>query len=107
MTDIAYIALVPGHPFTLPAHPAHPGPVPVHSSDTATGAQIAKAIHIYNAELAKISTSSTFHATIKQQSIAAIDSLYLSAMLHEEFGFANVTPLQMLEHLQATDEIIT
>jgi hypothetical protein len=102
MTDAAYLALT-HNAFTLPGHP---GPAPVHG-DNATGAQIAETIRIYNAELAEIAISSTFRATIKQQIIAAVDDLYLSAISHEEFGFADVTPFQMLEHLQATYGIIT
>ena len=97
MTNAAYQALVPNAPFDVPAHP---GPAPVHVAG-APQAQIAETIRLYNAELVEIGIVNTFQSKLKQQIIAAIEPLYLSALSHEEFGFADVAPLQMMEHLQA------
>jgi hypothetical protein len=102
LDDATYFARA-GVAFVLPIHP---GPSPVHTAN-ATAAQIAETIRIYQQELSDIDLYSRVTTALQSQILGAVDNTYLRALEDPDFGFADVTPRQMLEHLRALYGILT
>jgi hypothetical protein len=86
--------------------PPHPGANPVHLAG-ATQAIITETNRRYAADLIEFKTYITTEAALKKQLIAAIPGTYINQLKHQVLGFANVTPLQILQHLQQTYGTLT
>lgn len=86
--------------------PAHPGPAPIIPAN-ATAAVITEANRQYNADLLEASVFNSVHNNLKKQLLAAVPETYLDELRHESLGFAKVTVLQMLAHLDSTYGAVT
>lgn len=84
-----------GVPFIIPVHP---GPPP---EATGTSATIAVAIRNYNDALTDVTLYNSLSAALTSQILTAVNALFLSALEDPDFGFGDVTPLTMLNHLRA------
>jgi len=102
LDDDTYLARA-GTPFLIPMHP---GPAPEHIAG-ATAAQIAETNRLYTQELSDISLYHRVATALKAQLLAAIDDTFLRALEDPDFGFADVTPRQMLHHLQSRYGVLT
>ena len=91
---VAQYAPIGAVAFTLPAHP---GGAPVHGA-APTAFQIAETIRVYNADLEEIAIASRVAREIKQQILLAVDTRYITALEHEDFGFADVTIATIRHH---------
>jgi hypothetical protein len=87
-----------GQPFV---EPAHPGPLPVHAAGD-TNALITATNRIYDTSLADFNKYITVREEVKQQILTAIDAIYLQDLEDDTFGFADVTVITMLSHLDTT-----
>ena len=87
-----------GVPFIAPDHP---GIQPDHANN-ATNAQITQANRIYDTNLSDFNTYRSVIAELRQQIIQAVDSIYYNVLEDPVFGYADVTPLQLLQHLTTT-----
>lgn len=83
-----------GVPFLVPTHP---GPPP---EAVGTSAAIAVAIRNYNDALADVTLYTSLCAALTAQILLAVNASFLSALEDPDFGFGDVTPLTMLEHLR-------
>ena len=91
--------ILPGaQPFVPPVHPgAHPG----HPT-AATAAQITETNRAYAESKEDFDKYKLVIESIKQQILAAVDHTYLQNLEHNFFGFANVTIVQFMTHLNDT-----
>lgn len=78
--------------------PVHPGPEPVIPAG-ATAAQINQIRDQYYRDLKEINTCNMVEASLKKQLIAAVDRDYICSLEDPNFGFAQVTTRQLIEHL--------
>jgi hypothetical protein len=95
MTDAAYIAISGGIPFVAPVHP---GIAPVHAAN-ATQFQITETNRQYEANVKIFNVFMQCCLKLKQQILAAVDHLYTQALEDEDFGYAQVEPIDLLDHL--------
>jgi hypothetical protein len=93
--DAEYLART-GVPFLVPVHP---GAAP-DAAVGATAAQIAEAIRVYNQTLADVTLYNRLSAALTAQILTAVNASFLSALEDPDFGFSDVTPRAMLEHLR-------
>ena len=84
-----------GVPFIIPVHP---GPPP---EAVGTSAAIAVAIRNYNDALADVTLFNSLSAALTSQILTAVNASFLSALEDPDFGFGDVTPLTMLDHLRS------
>ena len=94
LSEAAYLARA-GVPFLVPVHP---GPPP---EAVGTSAVIAVAIRNYNAALAEVRLYKNLNAALTAQILTAVNASFLAALEDPDFGFGDVTPLTMLNHLRA------
>ena len=78
--------------------PVHPGNTPIHLPG-ATGAQITEGNRQYKANLDEFQLFHATKALLKTQLLAAIPDTYTKILKHNQFGYANVTVLALLNHL--------
>lgn len=90
-----YVARV-GVPFVIPVHP---GPAPEAAAGTA--AVIAVALRNYNDALSDVTLYNSLSSALTAQILTAVNASFLSALEDPDFGFGDVTPLAMLNHLRA------
>ena len=83
-----------GVPFIVPTHPGPP-PEPV-----GTAAVIGVALRNYAEALADVALYNALSAALTAQILSAVNSSFLSALEDPDFGFGDVTPRAMLEHLR-------
>lgn len=88
------------------ADPAHPGGLPVHPQG-ATGHQITEANRQYDANLVVHARFITVREELKKQIQAAVELRFLTTLEDADFGFADVTPEEMLLHLEVTYGTVT
>ena len=93
LTNADYIARV-GVAFVVPLHP---GPPP---DAAGTAAAVAVAIRTYTDALADVTLYNNLSAALTSQILTAVNASFLSALEDPDFGFGDVTPLAMLEHLR-------
>ena len=93
LSEADYVARV-GVAFELPIHP---GP-PAAAVGTATG--VAVAICVYTEQLADVMLYNNLRAALTAQILTAVNASFLSALEDPDFGFGDVTPFAMLEHLR-------
>jgi hypothetical protein len=85
-------------PFVLPVHP---GPNPVHG-DAPTAAQITETNRQYTQDLTEFTAYRTVTQELKKQLIEAIPATYIDALSDTLWGYTNVTPAAIIEHLTTT-----
>ena len=83
-----------GVPFIVPIHPGNP-PEPV-----GTAAVIGVALRNYTEALADVALYNNLSAALTSQILKAVNASFLSALEEPDFGFSDVTPRNMLEHLR-------
>jgi hypothetical protein len=79
----------------------HPGRLPIHNLD-ATSIQITARDRAYDAQLREYAELTKIKIELKQQILAAVPSMYLRILSDQDFGFADVSPAQLLTHLRLT-----
>ena len=84
-----------GVPFTIPVHP---GPPPAAAG---TAAVIAIALRAYTDALADVTLYNSLRSALTAQILNAVNASFLSALEDPDFGFGDVTPLAMLNHLRS------
>ena len=104
LTDVAYRNLTGGIPFTLPAHP---GEAPTPPAAGASQFEVAEQIRVYKSTIEELTRAATLREELKRQILAAVDSLYLTAIEDATFGFATVSVADMITHLQNTYGTLT
>jgi hypothetical protein len=82
------------------AIPVHPGNAPAVHHAAATGVQIAETIRLFNQEIDDHRLYERVQAELKQQLLKAVDSRYLQVLEDLDFGYADVSPQTMLNHLK-------
>ena len=80
------------------ANPAHPGNEPNFVAN-ATARQIAVATQNYERDLKSFTLFNEVENALKRQLLAAIDPTYVCSLQNALYGYANVTTLQLIEHL--------
>lgn len=93
LSDADYIARV-GVAFVIPIHP---GPPPIAAG---TAAAISVALRAYTDALDDMVLYNNLRAALTAQILNAVNPSFLSALEDPDFGFGDVTPLAMLEHLR-------
>jgi hypothetical protein len=93
LSDANYIARV-GIAFLIPIHP---GPPPVA---VGTAAAISIALRAYTEALNDVALYNNLRAALTAQILTAVNPSFLSALEDPDFGFGDVTPFAMLEHLR-------
>jgi hypothetical protein len=86
--------------------PVHPGQPPVHQNN-ATNAQIHAADTAYNREIEEFQTYVTTRNSLRAGLLASIEEDYYNLLKDPIFGYATVTPLDILLHLHSTYGNIT
>ncbi|CAB9530275.1 hypothetical protein SEMRO_2814_G337720.1 [Seminavis robusta] len=81
-------------------NPAHPGAAPVHVGQP-TGAQIAETNRLYAADETKFLIYKATETALQKQLLEAIPDTYTKELKHEMYGYAQVTTLALLTHLDA------
>jgi hypothetical protein len=90
-------------PFDLPVHP---GNAPVHA-DAATAFQIAETIRLFNQEIDDHRLHERVKSELKRMIVQALDARCLRVLEDLDFGFADVSPFAMLQHLTDTCASVT
>jgi hypothetical protein len=83
-----------GIPFDVPVHPGPP-PAPVGAA-----AVIGVALRNYAEALADVALYNNLSAALTAQILSAVNASFLSALEDPDFGFGDVSPRTMLEHLR-------
>ena len=102
ISTASYTALT-GAPFNTPVHP---GDAPMHQPG-ATGPQITETNRLYISDLALFNVLSSVEASLKKQLLAAVPRTFIDELDHELYGFAGVSTLAILTHLDTTYGTIT
>lgn len=97
MTNAAYTALT-GVIFIIPNHP---GNAPVHLAG-ANQVTMNETIRMYQVHVQQHELYQRVATQLKAQLIAAVEGIYIAALSHIDFGFGEVTPIQLLVHLKDT-----
>lgn len=79
--------------------PTHPGAAPVHAAN-AKQAQITETNRAYQAAIKEFDVYQNVKMILHKMIIDAVDPIYLSALEDADLGLAEVTPMDMLEHLE-------
>jgi hypothetical protein len=82
-------------------NPANPGPLPAPVVG-ATAAQIAEASRVYKVILEEFKIYATMENNLKRLIIAAVPDTFIKTLKDDDFGYANVTTLDILNHLDTT-----
>lgn len=93
MSDADYLARA-GVAFDVPAHPGPPPP-PVGAA-----AAVAIALRLYTEAIDDVTLYNNLSAALTAQILNAVNASFLSALEDPIFGFSDVTPRNMLEHLR-------
>ena len=102
MPDAGYRALSNNVAFVPPTHP---GPQP--NIQGMTQIQVTAALRAYDEDLEAFQTYLRVMAALKAQILTAVPAIYLQAVQHIEHGYAEVSVLQMIEHLHSTYGTLT
>jgi diphthamide biosynthesis methyltransferase len=95
MPDAVYLARA-GQAFVIPVHP---GDQPVHPA-VATNAQITATNRLFDQELRDFILYQSVTKTIRKQSLEAVNPTFYNVLEDATFGYADVTVLQLLSHIQ-------
>ena len=85
----------------------HPGPAPMHAQAQPTGPQIAETNRQYKADLEEFQQATSIASILKKQLLEAVPNTYTALLSDRRFFYANVTVLQLLQHLDTTYGIVT
>ncbi|CAB9516291.1 expressed unknown protein [Seminavis robusta] len=89
-------------PNTIPwVNPLHPGEAPVHGV-APTGPQITETNRVYAANETKFLIYRATETALKKQLIEAVPDTFIKTLKHDMYGYAQVTVLSMLNHLDRT-----
>jgi hypothetical protein len=86
--------------------PVNPGVAPV-IPPAATAAIITETNRQFLADQKEFATFKATEAALKKQLLEAVPSTYINKLKHKTLGFANVTTLQIIEHLVTTYGTLT
>ena len=86
---------VPVHPGTNPTYPANP-----------TQHQIMEGNRLHATAIADFSLYQRVKGDLKRMILDAVDDTYVNALEDDEMGYADVTPLRMVTHLQNNYSLI-
>ncbi len=86
--------------------PTSPGEVPVHTGNP-TAAQIAETNRIFQVNTNTFQVFQNTRTQLRSMIINATPDQYICALKHSITQYANVTPLQLMNHLKATYGAIT
>ena len=92
LSDADYLARA-GVPFEVPVHP---GPPPLAVGAAAT---VAVALRVHTEAIDNVTCYNNLRAALTSQLITAVNASFLSALEDPVFGFSDVSPRHMLEHL--------
>jgi len=87
-------------PNYLWAEPGRPDPQPDYAAQNANNQGIAVAKNIWDMEVADWKTFNAVKTVLKQQILTAVPPEFVSSLKDDTTGFAAVTPLALIEHLQ-------
>jgi hypothetical protein len=99
----AYLVQAAGVPFFIPVHP---GAAPVHAV-AATAAMIAETIRLYNQQIVEHTLYNRVSTELTSQILHAVDITWLRELENTDFGFADVTPVMIIEHLEDNYAVLT
>ena len=98
VTPAANYLLIATVPFDAPVHP---GNAPVHQLN-ATGAQITEGNRQFTADGKEHTLFINTEAALKKQLLQAVPATFTQKLRHSELGYANITTLTLLTHLDTT-----
>ena len=98
VTPAANYLLIATVPFVAPVHP---GNAPVHQQN-ATGAQITEVNRQFTADGKEHTSYINTEAALKKQLLQAVPATFTQKLSHSELGYANITTLALLTHLDTT-----
>jgi hypothetical protein len=81
--------------------PVHPGPLPTLPPE-ATEAEVTEIYRQYDDDVLEFSNYFSMRNILKKQLIAAVPDIYIYCLSDDQFGFAMISVLQLLEHLDIT-----
>ncbi|CAB9528753.1 hypothetical protein SEMRO_2312_G322870.1 [Seminavis robusta] len=81
--------------------PIHPGESPIHGV-APTAAQISENNRVYEANEKKFLTYKATETALKKQLLEAIPETFIKSLKHEMYGYAQITTLELLTHLDTT-----
>lgn len=94
-------------PATIPwQEPVHPGAAPAHAA-AATSAQITETNRAYKANLDEFLLYVATSTALKKLLLAAVPDTFVELLKDDALGYANVTTLQLLNHLDTTYGTVT
>jgi hypothetical protein len=88
-------------------NPVHPGPAVIYPAAAPTAAQISAADRQYKVDLEDVKLYQATQAQLKKQIIAAVPDTYIKLLKDDRYGYANVTALDLLIHLDDTYGTVT
>ena len=98
MDTVEYLTVSDNVPWITPTHP---GDLPVHGTGVTT-VQREQINRQYDEDLAAYDLCIRVSNALKRQIILAVDPTFLRALAHPKLGFMKVSPLSMIQHLDAT-----
>jgi uncharacterized phage-associated protein len=93
-----------GVAFMIPDHPGRAAPV--HAAG-ATAAMIAETIRLYNQQPVEHTLYNRVSTEITSQILRAVDITWLRELENADFGFADVTHVMIIEHLEDNYAVLT
>lgn len=81
--------------------PDHPGVAPIHAAN-ATGAQITEVNRQFAVDVKEHTLYNNTEAALKKQLLQAVPATFTQKLCHPELGYANVSTLDILTHLDTT-----
>lgn len=98
-----YLASSNNIPFVPPVHPGVAPIIPLN----ATAAIITETNRQYTYDLNEAATYNSVHNNLKKQLLEAVPSTYIIKLRNSTLGYAKVSVLSLLEHLDTTYGVIT
>lgn len=92
LSDADYLARA-GVPFEVPVHPGPPPPA------VGAAAVVAVALRLHTEAINDVTCYNNLRAALTSQLITAVNASFLNALEDPIFGFSDVSPRSMLEHL--------
>jgi hypothetical protein len=86
--------------------PVHPGGAPTHAV-AASAATIAENIRLFNQEVTQHTLYYRVSTELTSQILRAVDNIYLRELEDPEFGYGDVSPHTMIQHLDDNYAVLT
>jgi hypothetical protein len=103
MPDAEYIAMAGALAYVAPAHPGAQADAPAG----ATAVQITQLNRQHDKAIERFMLHTNVSNALKQQILEAVEDMFVSVLRHQHLRYSQVTPLQLLQHLSDTYNIIT